>query len=124
LLLTFGGMGLLPQGRGGTSFCPRCAVQCYDVITQLSRWQKPWHQQGVPRRCLGRPVPRWCWILKFVLYHILLKNDWLPVFTNLTSRGTEGNGLYRPVRDCSGSYCCRFTDVNGWEKTNKRNFNL
>jgi len=31
----------LPQGRSGTGFCPRFAVQGYKAITQLSRLQKP-----------------------------------------------------------------------------------
>jgi len=30
LVLTFGGMGLLPQSRGGACFCTRGAMQGYD----------------------------------------------------------------------------------------------
>ena len=32
LNLTFGGMGLLPQSRGGACFCTRGARQGYDVV--------------------------------------------------------------------------------------------
>jgi len=42
---------------GGARFCTRDAMLDYAVITLFSRWQKPWHQEGVPRRCRGRPVP-------------------------------------------------------------------
>jgi len=31
LRITFGGMGLLPQSRGGACFCTRGAMQGYDV---------------------------------------------------------------------------------------------
>jgi len=41
LLLTFGGMCMLAQSRGGACFCTRGAMQDYAVITLLSRWQKP-----------------------------------------------------------------------------------
>ena len=39
--LTFGGMCMLPQHRGGACFCTRGAMQGYDVICLFSRWQKP-----------------------------------------------------------------------------------
>jgi len=39
--ITFGGMCMLPQSRGGACFCTRGAIQGYDVICLLSRWQKP-----------------------------------------------------------------------------------
>jgi len=39
----------LAQSRGGACFCTRGAMQGYAVITFFSRWQKPWHQEGVPR---------------------------------------------------------------------------
>jgi len=38
----------LAQSRGGACFCTRGAMQGYAVITLFSRWQKPWHQEGVP----------------------------------------------------------------------------
>jgi len=41
LVLTFGGMCMLPQHRGGACFCTRGAMQGYAVITLFSRWQKP-----------------------------------------------------------------------------------
>jgi len=41
LWLTFGGMCMLPQHRGGACFCTRDAMQDYAVITLFSRWQKP-----------------------------------------------------------------------------------
>jgi len=31
----------LAQSRGGACFCTRGAMQGYDVICLLSRWQKP-----------------------------------------------------------------------------------
>jgi hypothetical protein len=43
-------MCLLPQCRGGACFCTRGAVQGYNVVCLFSRWQKPLHQEGVPRR--------------------------------------------------------------------------
>jgi len=41
LAVTFGGMCMLPQHRGGACFCTRGAMQDYDVICLFSRWQKP-----------------------------------------------------------------------------------
>jgi len=41
LVLTFGGMCMLPQLRGGACFCTRGAMPVYDVIYLFSRWQKP-----------------------------------------------------------------------------------
>jgi len=48
----------LAQSRGGACFCTRGAMQGYAVITLFSRWQKPWHQEGVPGGSRGRPH-RW-----------------------------------------------------------------
>ena len=45
----------LAQSRGGARFCTRGALQDYAVITLYSRWQKPWHQEGVPGGSRGRP---------------------------------------------------------------------
>jgi len=46
--------------RGGMCFCTPGAMQYYDVICLLSRWQKPWHQVGETRRQPGpaRPAKR------------------------------------------------------------------
>jgi len=49
---------VLAQSRGGACFCTRGAMQGYAVITLFSRWQKPWHQEGVPGGSRGRPHRR------------------------------------------------------------------
>ena len=46
--ITFGGMGLLPQSRGGARFCTRGAMQVYAVITLFSRWQNRDTRRGPP----------------------------------------------------------------------------
>ena len=75
----------MAQSRGGACFCTRGAMQDYAVIT-FSRVGKNRDTGGSPRRCRGglcRCTPN--------------GPIWLEI-----SRGTEGNCIYRPVRDSSG----------------------
>jgi len=54
--ITFGGMGRCRRVEVARVFAlvVRCRIMM--VISLFSRWQKPWHQEGVPRRCRGQPV--------------------------------------------------------------------
>jgi len=55
LLVTFGGMCC--WRRFGVARVFALVVRCRDmiVICLFSRWQKPWHQAGVPGGSRGRP---------------------------------------------------------------------
>jgi len=57
LLLTFGGMGLLPQSRGGACFCTRGAMQGCDVILFILALAKTVTPGRGPRRQPGQAVP-------------------------------------------------------------------
>jgi len=57
LLLTFGGMGLLPQSRGGACFCTRGAMQGYDVDLFIVALAKTVTPGGGPRRQPRQAVP-------------------------------------------------------------------
>jgi hypothetical protein len=56
LLLTFGGMCMLPQHRGGACFCTRGAMQGYDVGLFIVALAKTVTPAGGPRREPGRAV--------------------------------------------------------------------
>ena len=56
LVLTFGGMCMLPQHRGGACFCTRGAVQGYDVVLFILALAKTVTPGGGPRREPGRAV--------------------------------------------------------------------
>ena len=56
LLLTFGGMCMLPQHRGGACFCTRGAMQGYDVVLFILAMAKTVTPAGGPRREPGRAV--------------------------------------------------------------------
>jgi hypothetical protein len=45
---TFGGMGLLPQSRGGACFCTRGAMQDYDVVLFILALAKTVTPRGSP----------------------------------------------------------------------------
>jgi hypothetical protein len=47
-MLTFGGMCMLPQHRGGASFCTRGAMQGYDVVLFIFALAKTVTPEGVP----------------------------------------------------------------------------
>ncbi len=55
-VLTFGGMCMLPQSRGGACFCTRGAVQDYDVVLNILALAKTVTPGGGPRREPGRAV--------------------------------------------------------------------
>ena len=57
LWLTFGGMCMLPQHRGGACFCTRGAMQGYDVVLFILALAKTVTPPGGPRRGPGQPVP-------------------------------------------------------------------
>ena len=57
LVLTFGGMCMLPQHRGGACFCTRGAMQDYDVVLFILALAKTVTPGGGPRREPGRAVP-------------------------------------------------------------------
>jgi len=56
LQLTFGGMCMLPQHRGGACFCTRGAMQGYDVVLFIIALAKTVTPAGGPRREPGRAV--------------------------------------------------------------------
>ena len=56
LPLTFGGMCMLPQHRGGACFCTRGAMQGYDVVLFVLALAKTVTPAGGPRREPGRAV--------------------------------------------------------------------
>jgi len=56
LSLTFGGMCMLPQHRGGACFCTRGAMQGYDVVLFIIALAKTVTPAGGPRREPGRAV--------------------------------------------------------------------
>jgi hypothetical protein len=88
LRLTSGGMWQLPQSRGGACFCTRGAKQGYDVdlfIVALAKTVTPAGAPGGSRGGLCRTTTQ---------------RSSLPE----SSRGTEGNAIYRPVRDSSGLF--------------------
>ena len=58
LTLTFGGMWLLPQHRGGACFCTRGAIQGYDVVLFILALAKTVTPAGVPGGSRGRPHRR------------------------------------------------------------------
>jgi len=55
LLLTFGGMCMLAQLRGGACFCTRGAMQDYDVVLLIVALAKTVTPVGVPGGSRGRP---------------------------------------------------------------------
>jgi hypothetical protein len=55
-LVTFGGMCMLPQHRGGACFCTRGAMQGYDVDLFIVALAKTVTPGGSPRREPGRAV--------------------------------------------------------------------
>ena len=57
LAITFGGMGLLPQSRGGACFCTRDAMWGYDVVLFIVALAKTVTPGGGPRREPGQAVP-------------------------------------------------------------------
>jgi len=76
----------LAQSRGGACFCTRGAMQGYDVILfvlALAKTVTPAGAPGGSRGGLCRCTPN--------------GPLWLE-----SSRGTEGNAIYRLVRYCSG----------------------
>jgi hypothetical protein len=82
LLLTFGGMCMLAQNRGGACFCTRGAMQGYDgyyLIVALAKTVTP---GGSPRRQPGRAAP------------LTTKRSSLA---RKFSRCGEANCIYRPV---------------------------
>ena len=79
---------MLAQSRGGACFCNRGAMQGYDVvlfILALAKTVTPAGAPGGSRGGLCRCTPN--------------GPPWLEI-----SRGTEGNCIYRPVRDSSGLF--------------------
>jgi hypothetical protein len=56
LHLTFGGMCMLPQHRGGACFCTRGEMQDYDVVLFIIALAKTVTPAGGPRREPGRAV--------------------------------------------------------------------
>jgi len=48
-MLTFGGMGLLPQRYGGACICTRGAMQGYDFVLFIPALAKTVTPGGVPR---------------------------------------------------------------------------
>jgi hypothetical protein len=56
LQLTFGGMCMLPQHRGGARFCTRGTMQDYDVVLFILAMAKTVTPGGGPRREPGRAV--------------------------------------------------------------------
>jgi hypothetical protein len=57
LTLTFGGMCMLPQHRGGACFCTRDAMRDYNVVLFILAMAKTVTPAGGPRREPGRAVP-------------------------------------------------------------------
>jgi hypothetical protein len=57
LRITFGGMCMLPQHRGGACFCTRGAVQRYDVVLFVLALAKTVTPGGGPRREPGQAAP-------------------------------------------------------------------
>ena len=57
LLLTFGGMCMLPQHRGGACFCTRGAMQGYDGYLFILALAKTVTPGGSPPRERGRAAP-------------------------------------------------------------------
>jgi hypothetical protein len=57
LAITFGGMCMLPQHRGGACFCTRGAMQGYDVDLVIVALAKTVTPAGGPRREPGRAAP-------------------------------------------------------------------
>jgi len=58
LLLTFGGMCMLAQSRGGACFCTRGAMQGYDIVLFIVALAKTVTPVGVPGGSRGRPHRR------------------------------------------------------------------
>ena len=56
-MVTFGGMCMLAQSRGGACFCTRGAMQGYDVVLFILALAKTVTPGGSPRREPGRPAP-------------------------------------------------------------------
>ena len=54
--ITFGGMCMLPQHRGGACFCTRGAMQGYEVILNIVALAKTVTPGGSPRREPGQAV--------------------------------------------------------------------
>ena len=76
----------LPQSRGGACFCTRGAVQGYDVVLFILALAKTVTPAGAPGGSRGG-LCRCTLNVPF----------WLE-----SSRGTEGNAIYRLVRYFSG----------------------
>jgi len=57
LQLTFGGMCMLAQHRGGARFCTRGAMQDYDVVLFILALAKTVTPPGGPRQKPGQAVP-------------------------------------------------------------------
>jgi len=57
LWLTFGGMCMLAQSRGGACFCTRGAMQGYDVDLFIVALAKTVTPGGSPRREPGQAAP-------------------------------------------------------------------
>jgi len=57
LCLTFGGMCMLAQLRGGACFCTRGAMQSYDVVLFIVALAKTVTPGGGPRREPGQAAP-------------------------------------------------------------------
>jgi hypothetical protein len=55
LRITFGGMCMLAQSRGGAFFCTRGGIQRYDVDLFIVALAKTVTQVGVPGGIRGRP---------------------------------------------------------------------
>jgi len=82
LAITFGGMCMLPQHRGGACFCTRGAVQGYDVVLFILALAKTVTPVGDPGGSRGGP-----W-----------RQPQNRLFSYLIVAPRSGNCIYRPVR--------------------------
>ena len=98
LQVTFGGMCMLPQHRGGMGFCPRAWCEDFSGSRNHKEVQKPWHPVGAPRRSAGASR------LVFERRHLPPSRAdkpphgfWGAGRIISAQKPAEGNCIYRPV---------------------------